>query len=57
MQGADKGQIAVPLAVIESITDDELVRNLESDEGHVHVDLLGLGLAQQRDHVERARAA
>src|SRR5262249_44057836 len=46
------GQIPVPLAVVEAVSDHELVRNLEARVSHVDVDLAPGGLGQQRADLE-----
>ena len=51
------GQVAVALGVVEAVADDELVRDVEADVADRHVDLGGLGLAQQRADLDRGRAA
>src|SRR5690606_24106233 len=57
IQRADVGQVAVALVVVETVADDELVRDVESDVLDLDVDLHGLRLAQQRDDLERCGIA
>ena len=54
---ADERQVAVALGVVEPVADDELVRDVEADVPHRHLDLDRLRLAQQRAHLERRRPA
>ena len=48
VEGADERQVTVPLRVVEAITDDELVGNVEADIPDRHVDLDRVGLAALR---------
>ncbi len=52
---SDKWQVAVTLAVIQPVADDEIGRDVETDITDVHIDLDRLRLAQQRDDVDRRR--
>ena len=51
------GQVAVALGEVEPVADHELVRDLEADVAHGHVDLAPLGLRQQGADLERGRLA
>jgi hypothetical protein len=46
VQGADVGQIAVALVVVEPIADDELVGDVEPDEVDAEIGTHRVGLAQ-----------
>src|ERR1700756_868761 len=47
IEDAHVGQVAVPLGEVEPVSDDEAVRDLESDVAHRNVDLATVRLRQQ----------
>src|SRR5690554_87638 len=56
-QYADIGQVAIQLRVVEPVSDDELIGDLESDELGMDFDLAALGLVQQDAGRKRPGAA
>src|SRR6266516_422989 len=48
----DVGEIAVPLAEVEAVADDEPVGDLEADVAHGNVDLAPIGLRHQSTDLE-----
>src|SRR4051794_7007845 len=50
-------KVAVALAVVETVADDEAVRNLEADIARLELHLAPLGLRQQRADLDRGRVA
>src|SRR6478752_8180618 len=45
-EGADRGEVAVATVVVQAVTHDELVRDVEPDVAHLDRHLLGLRLAE-----------
>ena len=56
-EGRDLAQVAVPLVEVEPVADDELVRDVEADPSDWDLDLGRVGLAQQREDLDRRGAA
>src|SRR5690242_18905104 len=54
-QRRDVGQVSVALGVVQSVADDELVRDVEAYVPHRHLHLDRVRLAQQRADLERGR--
>src|SRR6185312_5834776 len=55
--GADMGQGAVALGVVDAVADDELVRDLEADPTRLHVDLAPRRLVEQGADLDAAGVA
>ena len=55
VQTADERQIPVTLVVVQAVTHDELVLDVEAHVVDLHRQLHGLRLAQQRHHFQRPR--
>src|SRR5512143_2193061 len=55
-EGGDEWQTSVPLRVVESESDDELVGNLDSDVANLRLDDGGVGLAEHRGDLDRGRS-
>src|SRR5207249_4916625 len=57
VQHRHEGQVAVALAIVKPIADDEAVGYLEADIAGRQLHLAPLWLGQQRAHLQRARIA
>src|SRR5205807_3421658 len=57
VQGADVGQVAVALVVVQAVAHHELVGDVEADVGDVGVGAQRVGFPQQRAYPQRVRTS